>query len=480
MDRAPCGSLRRRFDVAVKEPTRPDIKALSASTVGGEPAPRTVTAPGAFALDIDGDFDLGGYVFRDGIPFLHNDGGAATKNTALGLNALATSTPGYPPGLSASGNSAFGYRSLSNTTVGYLNTAIGAEALYSNTTGSHNVAVGRDALEDNVSGNYNVAVGAGALPNNTTGQWNTATGAVALLVNTTGSKNTANGAYALFYNSSGNRNVAVGERALFRNSTGYFNSAVGYQSLRASTTGYSNTAVGALALEASTTGYGNTAVGAGAQYYLMEGSGNTALGYQAGRNQEGVHNISIGAGVVGVAGDSYTTRIGSPQTRAFIRGIHGVTTGGSAIPVVIDGYGQLGTVSSSARFKEDIADLAERSDRLLDLRPVAFRYRQAHVDGSKPVQFGLIAEEVAEIFPELVVYGEDGLPMTIKYHLLSTLLLNELQKQEAGHDAQSQDLAGQSEEIRRLESELQALREIVADERRRIDRLTNRKHLRPN
>ncbi len=116
------------------------------------------------------------------------------------------------------------------------------------------------------------------------------------------------------------------------------------------------------------------------------------------------------------------------QTKTVIAGIRGITTGvANGIPVLIDSTGQLGTVSSSRRYKEDIEDMAGASGRLLSLRPVTFRYRQAFADGSKPIQYGLVAEEVAEVFPDLVVYNEDGEPETVKYHVLATMLLNELQ-----------------------------------------------------
>ena len=137
-----------------------------------------------------------------------------------------------------------------------------------------------------------------------------------------------------------------------------------------------------------------------------------------------------------MAGEAHTLRIGYgtgtatfEQTRAFISGIRGTTTGNAgAVAVLIDSNGQLGTVSSSRRYKEDIADMAEVSHRLLELRPVTFRFKKAFADGEKPIQFGLIAEEVAEVFPELVVYNDEGQPETVKYHLLSTMLLNELQR----------------------------------------------------
>ena len=169
----------------------------------------------------------------------------------------------------------------------------------------------------------------------------------------------------------------------------------------------------------------------------------------------------------GVAGEAQTTRIGTAQTRAFIAGIRGKTTGtNNAIAVMIDSHGQLGTVSSSGRFKEDVAPMAEKSAALSALRPVTFRYKKAFEGGEKPIQFGLIAEEVAEVFPELVVFGEDGQPETVKYQLLSSLLLNELQKLSDRHEALEQEHAAlrsdKNSEVAELQKRIVLLEEIPA------------------
>ena len=162
------------------------------------------------------------------------------------------------------------------------------------------------------------------------------------------------------------------------------------------------------------------------------GSNNLGLGWDAGGYlTSGSNNICIGN--VGEAGDSSTTRIGTAggQTRAFVAGIRGATTAiNDAIPILIDSTGQLGTVSSSREVKQDIAALGAVSERLLGLRPVSFRYKEHAARGDTTPQFGLIAEEVAEVFPELVVYDARGRPETVKYHLLVPLLLNELQRLE--------------------------------------------------
>ncbi|HEY6340190.1 MAG TPA: tail fiber domain-containing protein [Bryobacteraceae bacterium] len=280
--------------------------------------------------------------------------------------------------------------------TGSFNTAVGG-GLYSNTTGSQNTAVGQGALFYNTTGSYNTAVGQGALQNNTTGQNNTATG-LALNSNTTGSDNTANGAAALFRNTTGSDNAAFGGGALNDN-----------------TTGSENTALGSGALNDNTTGTNNIAIGSGAATGVSPGNSN---------------NIHLGS--QGLVSDFGVIRIGSAfQTSFFAAGVRGVTTGNNdAVPVVIDSNGQLGTVSSSQRLKEDIHEMGDLSRPLLRLRPVTFRYRKPFNDGSRPIQFGLIAEEVAGVFPDLVARSADGQIETVKYQMLDALLLNELQRQE--------------------------------------------------
>jgi len=180
-----------------------------------------------------------------------------------------------------------------------------------------------------------------------------------------------------------------------------------------------------------------------------------ALGVSAGRAiTTGSYNVMIGNR--GRAGDHGTTRIGrSDQGRAFIHGIRGVTTGvANAVTVVVDSAGQLGTVSSSRRYKEDIQPMADRSVALHDLRPVTFRYKEAYEDGTKPIQYGLIAEEVAEVFPDLAVYNEDGTPEMVKYQVLSSLLLNEFLKLSDDHEALQ---SAKDAEIAALESTIAGL-----------------------
>jgi len=164
-----------------------------------------------------------------------------------------------------------------------------------------------------------------------------------------------------------------------------------------------------------------------------------------------------------------TPPFGPTYSSFFVAPVRGVTTGNNdAVPVVIDSNGQLGTVSSSRRFKEDIQDMGDTSSGLLRLRPVTFRYKQPFVDGSKPVQYGLVAEEVAEVYPDLVAHSADGQIETVKYQVLDSMLLNELQKehqqvqqQTEKISLQTEELSLQTEEIRSLQTRLSALEQLL-------------------
>lgn len=263
-----------------------------------------------------------------------------------------------------------------------------------------------------------------------TGSGNTAIGGQALVFNTTGSSNTASGANALFSNTTGIRNTASGENALHSNTTGNFNTASGWWALTNNTTGSGNTASGEEALNNNTTGSNNIALGSGAGLLLTTGS----------------NNIHIGN--LGVAAEGSTIRIGTGnQTRAFIAGIFGSTIGGS--PVIIGSTGQLGTTTSSRRYKDNIADMDAASSALMQLRPVTFHYKTDQNPAGRTLQYGLIAEEVAEVYPGLVVHSADGQIETVMYQHLPPMLLNEFQKQQRTIMAQATDIQRQSAELAR-------------------------------
>jgi Chaperone of endosialidase len=248
--------------------------------------------------------------------------------------------------------------------------------------------------------------------------------------------------------------------ALLHNGTGNLNTAGGANALLDNTLGNYDTACGSYALLSNTTGNGNTASGGGALINNISGGNNTALGIDAGSElTTGSNNIDIGN--AGLAAESNTIRIGTrgTQTAAYIAGISNVNVTGAAVEVNTT-TGQLGIMMSSARFKHDVRGIGDRSSALLKLRPVSFRYNN---DPADTLQYGLVAEEVAKVYPELVVWGPDGKVMTVRYSMLSAMLLNELQKQ-------THKLDRQADQIRRLSAQLI---EEKASRKRELEALEN-------
>src|SRR5215469_4178284 len=341
--------------------------------------------------------------------------------------ASAVSPPpdgGYP-----GGNTAEGTDALLSLSSGTDNTAIGADALANNVSGSDNTAVGFQALLL-ATGNHNTAVGSEALFFDTGGHDNTATGFQALLNNTSGIENAASGAFALINNQTGDFNTATGTGALQANVGGDANTATGTAALSDNTSGINNTANGVNALFFNTTGHDNTADGLNALLNNKTGSSNIAVGSQAGSKlTTGNNNIDIGANVGGVAGEANTIRIGKSgtQRKTFIAGIHGATVA-NGVGVIVGTTGQLGTVVSSARFKEAIKPMDKASEAILALKPVTFRYKK-ELDPDKIPQFGLIAEEVEKVNPGLVARDEEGKIMSVRYEAVNAMLLNEFLKE---------------------------------------------------
>jgi hypothetical protein len=297
------------------------------------------------------------------------------------------------------------------------NTAEGEEALFNLSSGGFNTATGFRTLFSNTTGNFNTAIGAGALFTNT-GDQNTATGAGALLSNTTGRLNTANGEAALFFNKSGDQNTATGASALQSNTTGDFNTANGVNALRRNTTGAGNTAAGWNALFDNITGLQNTAIGFEALSSNTTGRNNTVLGFNTGSSVITASNvICIGANVAGA----------NVNNSCYIGSIFGrPSSGGSA--VFIDANGKLGTSTSSQRFKEDIKPMAQASEVVYALRPVSFRYKK-DIDSAGRSQFGLVAEDVEKVNPDLVVRDKEGKPYSVRYEQINAMLLNEFLKE---------------------------------------------------
>ena len=360
------------------------------------------------------------------------DGGYPGANTAEGFNALFSLTTGLY-------NTAIGYFALDAVKTGNFNTALGAGALFANT------------------GDENTATGAGALLSNTSGFSNTAIGESALFSNTTGAQNTAIGASALQTNATGDRNTATGESTLQNNTTGFSNTAIGEGALFQNTIGFSNTAIGHNALAGNTTGVNNTAIGDSALFFST-GTKNTALGIGAGNGITTATNvICIGASVFGADVDN----------SCFIGNIRDVTTqNGDAIPVVIDSAGQLGTASSSQRFKKEIKPMDTASEAILNLKPVTFHYK---TDKNDTPQFGLIAEEVAKVNPDLVVRDKSGEIYTVRYEAVNAMLLNEFLKEHQKVEDQDRKLKEQQAMIAQLGKDLQA---TGAQQQKEIEALT--------
>jgi hypothetical protein len=334
-------------------------------------------------------------------------------NTAVGYQALANNTQ--------DDNEGIGWHALFNNTTGYGNHAFGVDTLGFNTTGSLNTATGFRTLNGNTTGSYNTATGYNALQGNTSGDFNTASGESALYSNTTGCCNAAFGEDALVSNTEGNWNAGTGTNALFNNTTGSLNTGNGSGALFSNTTGNFNTASGFAALEVST------------------GNLNIALGFVAGGNlASGDNNIDIGN--LGVAAESNTIRIGTvvpftdnfgvthpKHTATYVAGIMGKTVA-RGVPVFINANGQLGTATSSARFKDDIKPMDKASEAILALRPVTFRYKP-EIDPEGLPQFGLVAEDVDKVNAHLVARDAEGKVYTVRYEAVNAMLLNEFLKE---------------------------------------------------
>jgi hypothetical protein len=330
---------------------------------------------------------------------------------------------GYP-----NGNTAEGDNALLNLTTGINNTANGFQALLHNTIGSNNTANGVSALFSNTTGVNNTANGLQALLHNTTGSDNTANGFSALFFNTSGLNNTANGFQALYSNTTGHNNTANGLQALYSNTTGTANTANGFTALHNNATGLNNTANGVAALVSNTTGLNNTADGVAALFMNTTGGSNIALGFYAGSNlTTGSNNIDIGDNN-DQAGEANTIRIGigGTQTSTFIAGISGATVTGT--PVVVNSSGQLGAAPSSERFKDEIKPIDKASEAILALKPVTFRYKH-ELDPDGIPQFGLVAEEVEKVNPDLIVRDAEGKAFTVRYEAVNAMLLNEFLKE---------------------------------------------------
>jgi len=288
---------------------------------------------------------------------------------------------------------------LVSRTTGVWNTGTGFEALNQLTSGNQNTATGLRALFSDTNGGFNTATGVYALYGNITGWYNNAAGAYALANNTEGFYNSANGYGALYYNTEGDSNTATGFAALFKNTDGVANTANGYLALNSNTTGDANTASGAFALENNTTG-----------------TLNTALGFTAGSG------VTTASGVIAIGAPG-----GNVNNTCYIGNIFGKTSAG-ATAVVVNAAGKLGTIVSSRRFKDDIKPMDQASETLFALKPVSFHYKK-EIDPEGVPQFGLVAEDVEKVSPDLVVRDAEGKVNTVRYEAVNAMLLNEFLKE---------------------------------------------------
>jgi trimeric autotransporter adhesin len=356
-----------------------------------------------------------------------------------------------PDGCYVGFTTAEGCNALTFLTTGLGNTAVGWYSLFSNTDGSFNTAVGAGTLlfnsgdQSTGEGVSNTAIGTVALFSNTTGFQNTATGSQALFSNTIGDYNTANGIQALFSNTEGGDNTAVGDQALFSNTTGFVNVANGTAALFSNTTGSDNTANGYSALYSNTSGEFNTAIGSGALRNNVTGESNTAIGDSAGFNITGSGNVCIGAGLNGVAGENNITRI---------RNVYGSVATERAVYVTSDN--RIGTLTSSRRYKDEIRSMEDASKAIHSLRPVRFRYKK-EVDPTRSLCFGLIAEEVATIDPDLVTSDREGKPQSVRYEAVNAMLLNEFLKAHRKMEKQESRIEEQEAMIARQQKQIDAL-----------------------
>src|SRR5437899_3795578 len=313
-----------------------------------------------------------------------------------------------------------------------FNAFLGDDALSSNTIGTGNTAIGWRSLFSNTDASFSTGVGGGALSLNT-GDSNTAVGTAALLLNTVGSQNVAVGTDALVFNDSGSDNAAIAFFASFENTTGGI-----------------NTAIGGFALSNNTTGFNNIALGFAAGDLLTTGDDNIDIGNE------------------GVADEAGTVRIGTDgtQTRTFIAGISGVVVSGAG--VVVNASGQLGVAASSARFKDEIKPMEKASEVVLALQPVTFRYKK-EIDPERTPQFGLVAEQVAKVSPDLLIQDAYGKLHTVCIIAVNAMLLNEFLKEHREVQQQKATIIQLKSALAHQKKDFQA---VAARQQEQIEALT--------
>jgi hypothetical protein len=365
--------------------------------------------------------------------------GASTSTSGTGMRAIETAGAGAttgissyvasPSGIAAVFNNAGGGAIISGQNNGAQQFLVDGSGNVNSSAGTYQIGCSSVlGIGSSADGNLFAGVGAGA--NNTSGE---------------GTSNAFSGYQAGYSNTGGYSNTFSGYQAGYSNTFGHGNSFSGYQS------GYSSALASQNTFSGFQAGYNNT------------GTGNTFFGYQAGfYNTTGTADVYIGYPGVAPGSESNTIRIGaiSQQSAAYIAGIYG-SASGSGIPVLINSTGHLGTQTSSLRFKEQVRDMGDSTNALMKLRPVTFLYKPEYDEGDRTLQYGLIAEEVAKVYPELVAYDNDGRPYTVRYQYIATMLLNEVQKQYHRAEAAAKVVQTQQQKIEELEQRLSRLESLI-------------------
>jgi trimeric autotransporter adhesin len=367
------------------------------------------------------------------------------------------------------------------------NTAEGQNALLNLTSGGFNTAVGWLSLRADTTGNFNTGIGAGTLFRNN-GDENTAVGTGALLSNFSGIQNTATGAFALFSNTgpannpswpsgiAGSFNTANGDRAFFSNTTGSGNTAIGSETLASNTTGASNIAIGVGALFGNTQGIFNTALGNASLANNTTGNGNIALGTFAGS----AVTIADSVIAIGAAGEDVDNSCYIGQIYSNIQ----PQVGTDPDLVTINSNGRLGRANvSSRRYKHDIQPMHKASEAIYELKPVSFRYHKEY-DQTQTIAFGLIAEEVVEVNPDLVGRNREGQPESVRYEQVNAMLLNEFLKEHKKVEEQNRKLENQDARIKQqditiaqLKADMETLVARVAEQNSKIQRVSDQVEL---
>jgi hypothetical protein len=415
--------------------------------------------------------------------------GFAINATAGGTGIVGVSTAGANNGVwgQAFGVGGFGVLGTANSSTG---AAIGVKGSSTSPSGT-----GVRGIETSSTGNTSGVSAYVGSPTGTAGVFNNAAGGKILsgqnngvekfFVDAGGNINAGggyeiNGNYVLNLAFPSDDNLFVGLGAGVNNISlhGKLNTFVGFNAGNANSSGKNNAFLGAKAGPVNTTGGGNSFVGYGAGFTNADGSSNTFIGYLAGGQSDGSsntfigelagYNNSTGASNVYIANEgaasgteSNAIRIGDVQSTTYIAGIFGSSVGGSGIGVFVDSNGQLGTMVSSGRFKEQVQDMGDSTNALMKLRPVTYLYKAEYDKGPRTLQYGLIAEEVAQVYPELVAYDNDGKPYTVRYQYLTSMLLNEAQKQYRRAQSQSDVIATQQQKIEQLEQRLTRLESLL-------------------